>query len=276
MVVFPNAKINLGLHIVSKRADGYHNLETCFVPIPLRDILEIIEGSGDTFQFSTSGLAIPGKDQDNLCVKAYQLLKADFDLPPVQMHLHKIIPMGGGLGGGSSDASFVLRSLNKLFTLSLDNQQLEEYASQLGSDCPFFIRNYPVLATGTGNQFQELSIDISGKHIALIFPSIAVTTAEAYAQVVPREASGKEQTVTLAEILETDDPKQWKEKLVNDFEPSVFAQHPTLEEIKDQLYDVGAFYASMSGSGSTMYGLFNHTPDLSELESSYRVWQSAL
>lgn len=275
MVVFPNAKINLGLHIVSKRADGYHNLETCFIPIPLRDILEIIEGSGGTFQFSTSGLAIPGKDQDNLCVRAYQLLKADFDLPPIQMHLHKIIPMGGGLGGGSSDASFALRSLNELFKLSLDNHQLEKYASQLGSDCPFFIRNHLVLATGTGNQFRELSTDISGNHIALIFPNVAVTTAKAYAQVIPREVRSEKQ-ITLAEILETVDPKQWKEKLVNDFESSVFAQYPSLQKIKNKLYEVGAFYASMSGSGSTLYGLFDHIPDLSELENGYQIWQSAI
>lgn len=276
MVVFPNAKINLGLHIVSKRDDGYHNLETCFVPIPLRDILEVIKGDSDTFQFSTSGLAIAGKDQDNLCIQAYQLLKADFNLPPVQMHLHKIIPMGGGLGGGSSDASFVLRSLNELFALSLDNSQLEKYASQLGSDCPFFIRNHPVLATGTGNRFQELSLDLSGKHIVLVFPDIAVTTADAYAQAVPREMSTKNQSASLAETLKTQDPKQWKGVLVNDFEPSVFAQHPSLREIKNQLYNAGAFYASMSGSGSTLYGLFDQEPDTNDLKNSYRTWESLL
>ena len=276
MVVFPNAKINLGLHIVSKRDDGYHNLETCFVPIPLRDILEVIKGDSDTFQFSTSGLAIAGKDQDNLCIQAYQLLKADFNLPPVQMHLHKIIPMGGGLGGGSSDASFVLRSLNELFALSLDNSQLEKYASQLGSDCPFFIRNHPVLATGTGNRFQELSLDLSGKHIVLVFPDIAVTTADAYAQAVPREMSTKNQSASLAETLKTQDPKQWKGELVNDFEHSVFAQHPSLREIKNQLYNAGAFYASMSGSGSTLYGLFDQEPDADDLKNSYRTWKSVL
>ena len=268
MVVFPNAKINLGLRIVRKREDGYHDLETCFVPIPLRDILEIVEG--EAFHFETSGLAISGSAEDNLCTKAYHLLQQAFDLPPVKMHLHKIIPMGAGLGGGSADASFVLRCLNKIFDLKLSDNKLEDYASQLGSDCPFFIRNQPVLASGTGNQFQPLNLNLSGKFIGLVFPDISVSTAEAYAKVQPQlpEAS-------LRTLLEDTDSAEWKDSLINDFEPSVFAQHPKLQQIKDKLYEAGAFYASMSGSGSTLYGLFHQEPDLTLLEKTYSVWKSA-
>ncbi len=283
MVTFPNAKVNLGLHIVSRRKDGYHNIETCFVPIPLRDILEVIEvgrRSGDrrsdeTFQFTTSGLAIPGNPEENLCVRAYQLLKADFNLFPVQIHLHKIIPMGGGLGGGSSNASFLLRSLNELFSLSLTDKQLESYASQLGSDCPFFIRNQPVLASGTGNQFDDISLDLNGKYIVLIFPEIAVSTAEAYSQVIPRQANSQAQSVSLHERL-SQPAEGWKENVVNDFEASVFAQYPILATIKEQLYSAGAFYASMSGSGSTMYGLFHQKPNISSISRNYLVWQNTL
>ncbi|WKN45134.1 4-(cytidine 5'-diphospho)-2-C-methyl-D-erythritol kinase [Tunicatimonas pelagia] len=273
MVVFPNAKINLGLHVVSKREDGYHNIETCFVPIPLRDILEVIESKA--FQFTTSGLSIPGKPEDNLCVRAYELLQTDFDLPPVQIHLHKIIPMGGGLGGGSSNASFLLRSLNELFSLSLTDDRLEGYASQLGSDCPFFIRNQPVLASGTGNEFQEISLDLSGKHIVLVFPDISVSTAEAYAKVVPRQVNPSMPSASLHELIKQSAEK-WTDNLANDFEASVFARYPVLEDIKKQLYDAGAFYASMSGSGSTMYGLFPQAPDISDLSRTYSVWQSKL
>lgn len=269
MVVFPNAKINLGLRIVRKREDGYHDLETCFLPIPLRDILEVIQG--DTFRFETSGLAIPGSSEENLCVRAYQLLQEAFDLPPVQMHLHKIIPMGGGLGGGSADASFVLRCLNELFELSLDDDQLEKYASQLGSDCPFFIRNQPVIATGTGNQFQSLSLDLSGKFVGLVFPDISVSTAEAYAKVQPQLPGNSLET-----LLETTPSDEWKDSLVNDFESSVFAQYPKLQQIKEKLYEAGAFYASMSGSGSTLYGLFHQYPDLTLLEETYPTWKSPL
>ncbi|MEQ9442121.1 MAG: 4-(cytidine 5'-diphospho)-2-C-methyl-D-erythritol kinase [Cyclobacteriaceae bacterium] len=268
MVVFPNAKINLGLHIVRKREDGYHDLETCFVPIPLRDILEIIEG--ETFQLDTSGLSIPGQAEENLCVKAYRLLQQAFDLPPVHIHLHKIIPMGGGLGGGSADASFVLGSLNELFELSLDDDQLEKYAGQLGSDCPFFIRNEPVLATGTGNQFQPLNLTLKGKYVVLVFPDISVSTAEAYAGVKPQAPQ-----TSLKTLLESG-TDQWKELLVNDFESSVFARHPVLETIKGQLYEAGAGYASMSGSGATLYGLFDQEPDLTALSPSYPTWKSQL
>ncbi|MGB3589031.1 MAG: 4-(cytidine 5'-diphospho)-2-C-methyl-D-erythritol kinase [Tunicatimonas sp.] len=278
MVVFPNAKINLGLHIASKREDGYHNIETCFVPIPLRDILEAIETGrplDDNFQFTTSGLTIPGKPEENLCVRAYQLLQADFNLPPAQIHLHKIIPMGGGLGGGSSDASFLLCSLNELFSLSLTEKQLEGYASRLGSDCPFFIRNQPVLASGTGNQFEDISLDLKGKYIVLVFPNITVSTAEAYAKVIPRRTNSSATSASLNERL-SQPTEEWKENLVNDFEVSVFAQYPILATVKEQLYDAGAFYASMSGSGSTIYGLFHQEPDISSISRNYSVWQNQL
>lgn len=269
MVVFPSAKINLGLRILRKRADGYHDLESCLLPIGWRDILEVIEG--DTFSFQTSGIPITGEVEDNLCVKAYRLLQQDFPLPPVRIYLHKIIPMGAGLGGGSADASHMLKVLNELFSLSLEVSQLESYAAQLGSDCPFFIQDQPRMAYGTGTTLEDLALDLSGKHIVLVYPKVAVATADAYGSVVPHVPD-----TSLKEILETTPPHDWKDRVVNDFEKSVFAKHPVLSDIKEEMYRVEAFYASMSGSGSALYGLFEQPVSLPTSWKEYTVWQGEL
>ena len=266
MVTFPPAKINLGLRIRRRRADGYHELESCLVPVRWCDLLEVMEA--DAFSFQTSGLSIPGDDKNNLCARAYQLLQPDFSLPPVQIYLHKIIPMGAGLGGGSSDAASMLTMLNEVFSLSLETSILENYAAQLGSDCPFFIRNQPRMAYGTGTTLEDIAIDLSGKHIVLVYPNVAVTTVKAYANVRPQERD-----TSLKEPLEMLPMVDWKEYIGNDFEESVFRQHPALADIKEELYQAGAVYASMSGSGSTVYGLFEESIELPTAWDAYSVWQ---
>lgn len=270
MVVFPNAKINLGLQITGKRADGYHDILSCFYPVPWCDILEIIESK--KFQFESSGIAIPGKPEDNLCIKAYQMLKHDFQLPPVQMHLHKQIPIGAGLGGGSADASFALKCLSDLFHLFLDDVVLEDYALQLGSDCPFFIKNQPILAAGRGEKFEPVSIKLSGKHVVLVTPPIHVSTAEAYAGITPKPAE-----TGLKETLENQPVHLWKDVVVNDFEASIFQKYPQISNVKAQLYEAGAQYASMTGSGATVYGIFESSIDLnSTFPKDYTIWQGEL
>jgi 4-diphosphocytidyl-2-C-methyl-D-erythritol kinase len=253
MIVFPNAKINLGLNVVEKRKDNFHNIISCFYPVPWMDILEIVES--DKLQFHSSGIPIPGKPDENLCVKAYQLLKKDFGLPPVQIHLHKIIPIGAGLGGGSSDAAFTLKCINHLFELFLDNSILEHYARELGSDCAFFIENVARLAVEKGDQFEEIEIDLSKKWIVLVSPSIHIATSEAYSGVTPQIPE-----ISLKEIIQSRPISDWKADLVNDFENSVFAKYGEIAAIKNQLYESGAVYASMSGSGSTVYGIFDKEP----------------
>lgn len=255
MVVFPNAKINVGLNIIKKRKDGYHDIASCFVPISYHDVLEVIENK--KFSFASSGLSIPGKPEDNLCVKAYRLLKRDFGLPEVSIYLHKLIPIGAGLGGGSSDAAFVLKCLNVLFELFLDDSILEDYAAQLGSDCPFFIRNQPVMAYGTGNEFKDIALDLSGQYIVLVTPPVHISTAEAYAGITP-----KLPVSDLKTVLEQMPVAQWKDSVRNDFEIPVFQKYPELADAKKILYETGALYASMSGSGSTLYGLFNAEPQV--------------
>lgn len=257
MVVFPNAKINIGLNILRKRKDGYHDIASCFVPVPYHDVLEIIESP--KFSFTSSGHAIPGKPEANLCVKAYRLLKKDFGLPEVSMYMHKLIPIGAGLGGGSSDAAFVLKCLNVLFELYLEDSILEDYAAQLGSDCPFFIRNKPVMAYGIGTEFQDITLNLSDLWVVLVTPPIHVSTAEAYAGVTPVSTDAD-----LKSILEHTPVDQWKDKVRNDFEVSVFRKYSELADVKDTLYKAGALYASMSGSGATLYGLFDTEPQLTD------------
>ena len=268
MILFPPAKINLGLRIARKRVDGYHDLETGLLPVPWRDALEVIES--DTFSFQTSGLPISGDPERNLCVRAYRLLQQDYGLPPVAVHLHKIIPMGAGLGGGSSDAASMLMLLNDLFELSLTPAALEDYAARLGSDCPFFINPRPRMASGTGTTLEDLPIDLSDKHLVIVYPKVSVSTAEAYARVVPHQPDSDLRDL-LAQPLEN-----WKDRVVNDFEVSVFQQHPVLANIKEQLYSAGATYASLSGSGSALYGLFNGPADLPAGWEAYTVWQGVL
>lgn len=254
MISFPNCKINLGLHITGKRADGFHNLETVFYPVSLQDALELQTASSsfDETEFTSSGLPVAGNPADNLCVKAYQLLKKDYpQLPPVKVHLHKAIPMGAGLGGGSADASFMLKMLNKKFQLNLSTGQLINYALQLGSDCPFFIINKPCFATGRGEVLEEITTDLAAYSIILVNPSIHINTGWAFTQISPA-LPAKSVKEIVCQPVET-----WKTELRNDFEIPVSKAHPAVKAIKDTLYENGAIYAAMSGSGSTLFGIFD-------------------
>jgi 4-diphosphocytidyl-2-C-methyl-D-erythritol kinase len=259
MIVFPNCKINFGLHILQKRADGFHDLETVFYPIALQDAFEIVQSSSPaaTIQFNTTGLKIDSSIEENICFKAYQLLKKDFpELPSVKMHLHKVIPSGAGLGGGSSDGAFTLMLLNKKFTLGLSEDELINYALQLGSDCPFFIKNKSCYATGRGERLEEIELDLSHYRIVLVNPQIQIHTGKAFSKITPsnRRRSIKE---TIQQPI-----SKLKDLLNNDFEKLVFAEHPEIKTIKEELYKQGAVYAAMSGSGSSVYGLFEKNTQL--------------
>ena len=252
MITFPNAKINLGLNIVEKRPDGYHNLETVFYPVPVEDALEvnILNESTQKFRLHQAGLEIAGEAENNLVVKAYKLLDERFNLPPVDIHLFKHIPSGAGLGGGSSDAAYMLKLLNEKFNLKLSDENLEEYAARLGADCAFFIRNTPTYAEGIGNIFSPISLSLKGYQIVLVKPDIFVSTRDAFAQIKPHR-----QEIPLKEVIKQP-IQEWKERMVNYFEESVFPQFPAIKEIKEKLYEAGAIYAAMTGSGSSVFGLF--------------------
>jgi 4-diphosphocytidyl-2-C-methyl-D-erythritol kinase len=266
MLVFPNAKINIGLNIVSKRKDGFHNIETIFYPVKYYDVLEVLEveeKEPETLSkskkevmlqpivFNQSGIKIPGKNEDNICVNAYRLLENDYELPPINAFLQKLIPTGAGLGGGSSDGAFMLKLLNDLFNIGLKKDKLAAYAQRLGSDCPFFLQNKPVYANGRGDQFDPIQLDLSEYYIVLITPAIHISTVEAYSKAIP-SAPG----YSLKDVIKTP-IENWKKKIKNDFEAKAFRKYPDLSDIKKDLYAKGALYASMSGSGSTIYGIFN-------------------
>lgn len=257
MILYPNAKINLGLHVLNKRIDGFHEIESCLYPIHLKDILEIIPS--DKFEFIQTGIAFPSSTEKNLCEKAFDLLAIKFKLPPVYMHLRKQIPAGAGLGGGSSDASFVLKGLNDLFSLNLVPAQLEDFAAQLGSDCPFFVANQPCIVSGRGEVLAPLSMNLAGTYLVLINPGIHVSTKEAYALVVPKKTDTRLQDVLLG------NKKEWSEKLINDFQIPISNKHPIVGHTIEALFRSGAFYAAMSGSGSTVFGLFDFKPDFTPL-----------
>lgn len=270
MILFPTAKLNLGLQITAKRTDGYHNLQTVFYQFPLKDILEIVEDSsleGGMCEFRSTGLKIP--NGENLCVKAYRLLNEHFTLPGVQMHLHKIIPMGAGLGGGSSDAAYTLRLLNDLFGLNLSDEELQGYALELGSDCPLFIKDEVQYAEGRGEQLSRVNIDLKGKYLIVINPKIHISTAEAFANIKPKIAAS-------CKAIVEQDVSTWREKLTNDFEKPIFKIHSELASIKEKLYTMGAVYASMSGSGSTLFGFFENEIPETKWEDNYFVWQTKL
>jgi 4-diphosphocytidyl-2-C-methyl-D-erythritol kinase len=252
MVVFPNAKINIGLHIVSRRSDGYHDLETIFYPVGLSDALEMAE-TGNT-GISFSGLPVDGQPGDNLVMKAYRMLERDFGLPPVQFHLHKVIPPGAGLGGGSSDAAFTLNMLNAYFRLHLSTAQLKKYASLLGADCAFFIDNQPAYATGTGDRLTPVALDLYGYKLVIVKPRVTVYTARAYQHVTPAPP-----VFRLGDIIHYP-VEQWEGLVTNDFEKSIFPLFPEIEGWKKTLYELGAVYASMSGSGSSVFALFREIP----------------
>lgn len=284
MIQYPNAKINLGLNVLSRRPDHFHEIETVLIPVNLCDALEIIPAPDNSFEFSSSGLSVPGETSDNLCIRAFQLLsdelskkgnktpptrnKGKHGLAPVKIHLHKIIPMGAGLGGGSSDGAFTLKILNELFELGLSLKQLNVYAGQLGSDAVFFIEDKPVFASGRGALLTNFNIDLSGYHLAVVKPDIHIATAKAYSMLSPKKPE-KPLRQVVAQPMES-----WKTELVNDFEEAIFAEFPIIREIKQKLYEAGAVYASLSGSGSALFGIFGETPDIKDFFPDCYTWVS--
>jgi 4-diphosphocytidyl-2-C-methyl-D-erythritol kinase len=265
MVGFPNAKINLGLYVTSKRSDGYHDLVSCFYPVDWKEALEIIPSS--SFSFSSSGMNVPGDSVSNLVVKAYELMKKKYNVPSSSIHLHKAIPMGAGLGGGSADAAFTLTLLNQLYQLSLTTEELIDLSAQLGSDCAFFIYNSPCIATSRGEVLHPVSFSLKGYEILLIHPGIHISTQQAYAGVTPKPID-----FDLEQLLK-ETPASWKNKLHNQFEEHLFVQFPEVARIKQKLYDSGAEYASMSGSGSAVYGIFRNGHSFQDMEwpENYKV-----
>lgn len=268
MITFPNAKINLGLNVVEKRPDGYHNLETVFYPVHIEDALEIgiLNDPDIEFRLHVSGISVEGKPEDNLVVKAYRMLKQDFNLPPIEIYLYKHIPSGAGLGGGSADAAFMLKLLNDKFNLNIPIAKQEEYAAKLGADCAFFIQNTPTFAKGIGNIFEHVELNLNPYHIAIIKPDIFVSTRDAFSLIKPSYPK-----VSLKEIVKQP-IETWINDMVNDFEESVFFKYPAIGNIKQKLYELGAIYASMSGSGSSVFGIFKEKINLKEYFSDSFVW----
>ena len=273
MLVFPNAKLNLALYVTARRPDGFHDLESVMVPLPWTDALELLPAApGQPTSITLTGRLIPGDPATNLCVRAYELLQADFpQLPPVQLYLHKIVPIGAGLGGGSGDAAFALVAANALFGLKLAPEILESYARRLGSDCAFFIQNKPRLAVEKGDVFEDIALNLAGTGCVVVYPQLHISTAEAYAHIVPRPPAHRLRAA-LAQPIET-----WRDTVSNDFETALAPTFPVLAHIKQQLYDAGAAYASLSGSGSAVYGLWpGGEPAAQEWPAEYTVWQGVL
>ena len=262
MICFPNAKINLGLNVTEKRADHFHNIETVFYPIGWSDALEIIEtpNAGAEFNLNLSGIAIQGAVEDNLLYKAYQLIKQSRNLTAITVYLHKALPMGAGLGGGSADAAFFINLLDQQFNLNLSETERLDIARPLGSDCAFFIHNKPVFACQKGDVFKPLELDLSNYYIAVIYPGVHSNTKDAYSLVKP-DKPNRSITEIIKQPMAT-----WKAELVNDFETSIFSKYPVVEKTKTQLYEAGAIYASMSGSGSAVFGLFDKMPVIKSSE----------
>jgi 4-diphosphocytidyl-2-C-methyl-D-erythritol kinase len=278
VVVFPNCKINLGLHVIRKREDGYHDLATIFYPLPLHDALEVVNresvnvkreiSDNGAVSLKLSGLTVQGKPEDNLCIKAYHLLKKDHpQLPAVELYLHKAIPMGAGLGGGSADGAFTLQLLNDKFQLKLSREKLLDHALQLGSDCPFFIINKPCYATGRGELLQAIQLDLSTYSFLVVHPGVHINTGWAFSQLTPAPSSQPLQEIIQQPVA------NWRHTLKNDFEAPVCKHHPALQAIKDELYNAGALYASMTGSGSCFYSIFpkNQLPAI-QWPANYAVY----
>ena len=266
MICFPNAKINLGLHITGKRSDGYHTIETIFYPIPLKDALEAVKNEKTSFK--QIGIKLDSSPEENLVMKAYRLLSEKYNLPPLEIYLKKAIPSGAGLGGGSADAAFALKLINELCECNISEEDLEKIAASIGADCPFFIRNKPVLASGTGNIFNPSDVSLKGYTIYIVKPPVAVSTKEAYAKIKPKKPEFSLNDLPSLPVNE------WRDVLKNDFEPNIFEKHPVIREIKDKLYALGAEYASMSGSGSSVFGLFKDT--ISPKFTNCFVWKGTL
>lgn len=264
MITFPNAKINLGLNITSRRSDGYHNLETIFYPVQIKDALEVIESA--EMSFETSGIEIPGHANENLCLQAYDLLRKDFDLPNIAIHLHKQIPIGAGLGGGSADAAFFIKLINEKFQLSLDVKTMQSYCRKLGADCAFFIENKPLFAFEKGDVFEEVNLDLTAYHLVLIMPPVHVSTGEAYRGVKPKQPQQ-----SLKELIKLP-VEDWQGKITNDFEDHILKNHPQIRGVKLALLEAGALFALMSGSGASVYGIFKEKVDLTFLQNDNLVF----
>lgn len=273
MIIYPNAKINLGLHVIEKRGDGFHNIESVFYPVAWQDMLEVLPDPSkeNGVTFSSSGILIPGDVNDNLCVKAYELISKEYPMPAVKVHLHKIIPIGAGLGGGSSDAAFFIKALNEIFELNLAWGELHHYAKQLGADCSFFITNRPVLAEGKGDQLESIAVSLKGKHVAIVYPGIHVNTGEAYNGITPSKPA-----IALENLIVETPLEKWKNVLVNDFEKTVFEKYPAIKALKEKMYDHGAIYSAMSGSGSAVFGIFENEIDLKGSFGGNLIWQGVL
>jgi len=265
MIVYPNAKINIGLNIVSKRADGFHDLETIFCPVPLRDRLEIELSEDGADHFSTLGISIDCNGKKNLVEKAVDLMRESRNVPALDIRLTKNVPTGAGLGGGSADAAFCITAVNRMLDLGLTVSEMEAMAARLGSDCAFFIDNRPKYATGRGELMTEVPDSLAGYHIAIIKPEFSISTPLAYSKVRPQKP---------ASVLKDDYLKpvsEWKTLIKNDFEEFLFPMFPELQQYKDALYQSGALYAAMSGSGSALFGIFDSQPHLSPLIEPLRV-----
>ncbi len=271
MLVFPNAKINIGLKILAKREDGFHNIETVFQPVRLCDILEIIPktGAGES-QITLSGLNLEGKPEENLCLKAWHKLKKKFNLPPVHIHLHKVIPAGAGLGGGSSDASHVIKVVNELYHLNLTPPEMISLASETGSDCSFFITNETAFATGRGEVLERAETNLKGLFLRLVVPSVHVSTKLAYSRIMPSRPDTRLNELIHLPVTE------WKDRIKNDFEEVVFDMFPEIRSIKEHLYHTGALYSAMSGSGSAVYGIFKTMPPRDKFLSGYFLYEEKL
>lgn len=265
MLVFPNCKINLGLHVVSKRPDGFHNIETVFYPVGWCDALEVIENKNDdrSFVYSQTGLTIAGTIEENIVYKAWKLISESRKIPNIKVHLHKTIPMGAGLGGGSSDAAYFINLVDQQFDLLYEEEEKTRLAGRLGSDCAFFIRNKPVFARGKGDEFSNIHLDLSSYYILVVYPGLHSNTKEAYNGLIPSTPKHD-----LTSILATKDVSAWKDYLVNDFEISITKKYPEIATMKERLYLSGALYASMSGSGSAVFGIFTKEPKI-ELPPHY-------
>lgn len=267
MICFPNAKINIGLNIIAKRKDGFHSIESCMYPLGsiLCDVLEIIESRKTHIEIS--GIAIAGNRADNLCLKAYNLIKIEYKIPPVTIYLHKAIPIGAGLGGGSADAAFLIRLINEKFALNIPKRKMVQYASELGSDCAFFIKNAPAFITGKGEKVGNLKLSLQPYHIVILYPNIHINTAKAYSNVIPTKPLR-----SLKTDLENLSISHWHKYIHNDFEKSIFSLFPEIKRMKEKLYSLDAIYASLSGSGSAVYGVFKNEIDAKKHFGEFQYW----
>lgn len=269
MVAFPPVKINLGLNIIAKRADNFHDIESVFYPVGWTDVIEVIVTENQEFNLQMTGLPIPGDPSKNLIFKAYEILKNDYEIPGLSFHLHKILPMGAGLGGGSSDGACALKLINEVAQLGISSEKLHDYALQLGSDCPFFLTEKAAFVKGRGEMLEPISIDLSGWHILITMPPVSISTAEAYSWITPHQPQK-----SIREIISLS-PEDWKDQLKNDFEIHAIQRHPIIGEIKSKMYEMGATYVSMSGSGASVYGLFKHKPQNFQTEGM-QIWEGRL